>query len=566
MIKTNKSKLHLLLLLGILVLAFSFRLIRLGAVPLFNSEAEVALEALSVARRSPYNVGPYPAVVGLTGFDFFIFRPGNFLARFWGAIFSGLIVVLPFLFRERIGLWGATIASIILAISPEMVGPARLIGTPLMALACLLLGLGFFYQRKPILTGIFFALGLMSGPGFWFGGIVLVLSFLVADWLFDASQVFVPAEVERNGRFWLFFSISFGLVLLVVGTGFFLAPQGISGIFSGLMEFVRGIFQPSSASVRIRLLALIAYAPGALILGLWGGIRGLNLRNKLDLFLLVWAGFGLLFFLVYPGGSPSYLVWVTLPLWLLAARAFAFTWRFPEESKLIVIGTALLVIVVSAFMLLALRSLIRPGLDQAQQVNTFIALLGGLILLVAVVLLVNFGWGEDIAFGGLLSGAAVIVLAGMLAVSVNSTSLTTERSYELWLPQDQSITTKWIRTSIERVLDWNAVREEPLEIAVADYDVPAMVWALSEYDPVDFVPYLPPQTRPGILITDLQAIPEISSSYRGQDLVWSRDLLWNEMSAFQFLDWLITRSAPTRENKIILWVRTDLMPDEQFSP
>ncbi len=564
--KLDKPTFHILLLVGALVIAFSFRLIRLGAMPLYDSEAEIALEALSIARGNSYEVGPFPAIVGLTGFDFFIFKPGNFLARFWAAAFSSLIVVVPFLFRERIGSRGAALSSLILAISPEMVGPSRLIGTPIMAMVCLLLGLGFLIDRKPILAGIFSALGLMSGPGFWFGVVTVGASLLVSDWLFGSSQVLTHTTIDRKKHFWLRFGISSGMVLLVIGTGFFMAPQGLSGVFSGFVQFFRGIFLPSTFSVELRLLSLIAYAGGAVLFGLWGGIRGAVLRNKLDQFLFVWAGIGLVLYLFYPAGQPSYLIWVTLPLWLLAARAFAFIWRFPHYSRLVVVGTALLVMVVSVFMLLAMRTLIRPGLGQTQQVNTFIALIGGLILLVAVVLLINFGWAEEIALAGLISGVAVVVLVGLVAVSVKTTSLSPEASYELWLPDDQPITTQWLKISIDRVLTWNEVRDEPVEISAADFETPAMVWVLSDYEPVNFVPYLAPQSRPGILITDIRAIPEISSAYRGQDLVWSRQVLWSEMTAFQYLEWLITRKAPTQENQIIFWVRTDLLPDEQFSP
>jgi hypothetical protein len=205
-------------------------------------------------------------------------------------------------------------------------------------------------------------------------------------------------------------------------------------------------------------------------------------------------------------------------------------------------------------------------LTQSQQLNTFIALIGGLILLAAVVLLINFGWGEQVALSGLLSGLAVVLLLSLVAMSVNTTSLTPERSYELWTPTDLPITSEWLKISIDRVLNWNELRSEPIEIAAVDFTSPALEWALRDYDSVDFVPYLPPRSRPGILITDVTTIPGIASAYRGQDLVWSHTVAWEEMTAFQILDWMITRNALTQENQIILWVRTDLLPDEQFSP
>ena len=564
--KQKTPTLHILLIFGALALAFSLRLIGLGVEPLSNSEAAIALEALSVARGEASDVGSFPAVVGLTGLDFLIFNSGNFLARLWPAMISALIVLVPFLFREQIGLPGSAAASIILALAPEMIGLSRLLGTPMMALVCLLLGSGFYYRGKPLLMGISLALGLMSGPGFWLGIIVLGFSILVADWLFDAASTFNRKRFENRSHFWLLFGLSFGLVILVVGSRFFMDPQGLSGILAGLVQFVRGIFQPASTTIGLRLLSFLAYAGGAFALGAWGIIRGLVGRNKLDLTLIAWAAFGLIFFLVYPGGGPDYLPNVTLPLWLLAIRAFISSWHFPENSRLVVTGTAILVVVVTAFMLLALRTLIRPGLTQAQQINTLVALIGGLFLLVAVVLLIKFGWAEKVALAGLLSGLSVVALVSLMAVSINTTSLSTERSIELWLAGTPQVTAKWLQVSIDRVLNWNSKGDEPVEIAVTDFEQPAMVWILRDYQAVNFETYMAPTSQPGILITDIRALPEISSAYRGQDLVWSREVLWGEMSAFQYLEWLITRDAPTQENQIILWVRTDLMPDEQFAP
>jgi hypothetical protein len=82
---------------------------------------------------------------------------------------------------------------------------------------------------------------------------------------------------------------------------------------------------------------------------------------------------------------------------------------------------------------------------------------------------------------------------------------------------------------------------------------------------VEFVSSAVPQSQPGILITTDQEIPEIANSYRGQDLVWYQRPLWSEMDAFDTLGWLLTRDVPTAAQNVIIWVRTDLMPDAQFS-
>jgi len=227
--------------------------------------------------------------------------------------------------------------------------------------------------------------------------------------------------------------------------------------------------------------------------------------------------------------------------------------------------TAVLVVVFSAFMLMAMRSLVNLTGTQSQELNVMIALVGGVVLLVAMILLVSYGWSEDVAMAGLLMGLAIVFCAGLISVSVNATGLAPDTSYELWYPEQAYLSPEWMMISIDRIIGWNASGGTPVEIAVSDYKTPGMQWVLRDYDPVHFVPYLVHQSQPGIIITDGREIPEISNSYRGQGLVWSREVLWGEMSPFQYLKWLVTRDAPTAANQIILWVRTDLMPDSQFT-
>jgi len=146
---TNKQRtIQIVFLLGAFVLGAAFRLIRLGVLPLTNHEASFALQALANARGQQTVFRDHIAYVGLTGINFFLFSTSNFIARFWPAFIGALIVFVPYLFRKMIGKWPAVIGSFILAISPEMVGPARIIGSPMMAMVFLLLALGFLFERN----------------------------------------------------------------------------------------------------------------------------------------------------------------------------------------------------------------------------------------------------------------------------------------------------------------------------------------------------------------------------------------------------------------------------------
>jgi hypothetical protein len=277
------------------------------------------------------------------------------------------------------------------------------------------------------------------------------------------------------------------------------------------------------------------------------------------------AFLGFLYLLLYPGAQPADIIWVTFPLWALSARVVCSVWQLPEGDRLVMTGTAVVVVIIFAFLLLTLRSVVNPGFVQDTLVLTVIALFGGFIILIALILLVTFGWSEEIAISGLLIGLSVVAIFGMIAGTTRSSGLSAEDTVQLWYPDEPQLSTRWLITSLDRVLDWNKRRVEPLEIVVVDLSTPGMRWILQEYDDVAFVPYSPPASQPGIVISDIMTQPEISNSYRGQDLVWSRSVLWEEMSTMDYLKWLITREAPVADEEIIFWVRTDLMPDEQFS-
>lgn len=556
---------HIVILIGAVLLGLTFRLARLGTLPLTNLEAEIALQANAVSQGGDVVFGEHIAYVGLTGLDFLIFKAGNFLARFWPAVIGAVIVFIPFLFRDLIGHWPASILSIILAVSPEMVGLSRIVGTPMIAFVSLFLGIGLIYRAKPILSGLAFAFALMGGSGFWSGILLSGLGLLLSVKVFDFKILPQLRDIFSDRKFLARFLAAMVLTIAVVGTGFFLSPQSLSGVFSGLVNFVQGFGDSFTSPYFLRPLALIAYSLPVIAFGLWGGLRAILLRKKIDLFLFILAFLALLFLLFYPGAQPADIIWVTFPLWILSARVVCSFWKFPNNNRLVLALTAVVVVIVFAFMLLTLRSVVNPGFVQDTQLMTLIALFGGFIILIALILLVTFTWSEEIALSGLLIGLSVVVILGMIAGTFRSTGLNTEDTYQIWYPDEPQLSPRWVKTSVDRVLDWNKRRAEPLEIVVVNLSTPAMRWIIQEYDDVAFVPYSPPASQPGILLSDIMTQPEISNSYRGQDLVWSRSVLWGEMSAMEYLKWLITREAPATDKEIIVWVRTDLMSDEQFS-
>lgn len=198
--------------------------------------------------------------------------------------------------------------------------------------------------------------------------------------------------------------------------------------------------------------------------------------------------------------------------------------------------------------------------------NPLIAIFAGIALIAAILLLVRFGWSGEVAFAGLIMGAVVVLGVTSISFTVNSTGINPIPHHEIWYPQQTYQTPEWMMATINRVMEWNASGSDPVEIAVVENDTPAMRWILRDLQPVSFVPFLPPQSQVGMIISNDQTIPEIAESYRGQELVINRTVPWQGLTANQYLRWWMTRDVPTIPNQAIIWVRTDLMPDAQFLP
>ena len=131
------------------------------------------------------------------------------------------------------------------------------------------------------------------------GVIILGLSGLISTWL--VKRAAYRDFQSKTGKFWIRFGLAFLITMGVVGTSFFLVPEGLSGIFSGLVLFVRGFGDAYTSPFFLLPLALIAYALPALIFGLWGSLRGILLKSETDLFLVIWWVVGMLVVFLYPG-------------------------------------------------------------------------------------------------------------------------------------------------------------------------------------------------------------------------------------------------------------------------
>ena len=180
------------------LLALGLRFARLGELPLTDSEARLALDALSISQGGSPALSSHVAYTNLTAVLFFIFGSFNFLARFWPALAGSALVFVPLVFREQVRPRPALILAFFFAIDPAFVALSRQAGGPILTVVTSLLAAGFWFRRQPRLAGIFLALALLSGPALWPGLLGLLLAWMLSRFTYTGKQVDTDTGTQVN--------------------------------------------------------------------------------------------------------------------------------------------------------------------------------------------------------------------------------------------------------------------------------------------------------------------------------------------------------------------------------
>src|SRR5215813_3273642 len=158
------------------LIALGFRFIQLGASPLNDSEANLALQALQISQGKSPLLDPQPAYILFTSIFFAIIESTNFMARFVPAFVGSILVFVPYFFREKIKPRPALILAFLLAFDPGLVALSRQASGTILAVTFFLFAWGMWINRRAIPAGIFAGLSLLSGTSLWAGVLALALT------------------------------------------------------------------------------------------------------------------------------------------------------------------------------------------------------------------------------------------------------------------------------------------------------------------------------------------------------------------------------------------------------
>jgi hypothetical protein len=571
MTDTHRLTLEDLLFALAFILALSLRLFHLGTLPLSDGEATWALQAFGVAQGSHPLIGAQPGYVMLTAFSFFVFSASNFAARFWPALMGSLLVITPFFFRDRLGSFAALILSFALAIEPGLVAISRTAGSSMIAVSAMMLTWAMWRAGRREWAGVFAGLALLAGPALWSGLIGLGVTRLI----FEGFGRIWPtgkdgkASTTRGSdsiqSIWEMVapSLWFGLgTFVVVGSLFFLSPNGLSAALLAIPRYFRGWVTPSNVPALRLLQTLAIYQPMAVIFGLIALVRGLLRREVLSLRLGCWFVVTLLLALAYPERGPADLAWPLIPLWVLAAIEMARHFDKGETDVWEILGMFVLTVAILVFVGMDMTSMGRNN-DPQMVSQRLIQLAGALGLLAASIVLVALGWSASVARLGSVCGAMLALGVYTFAMMWSAAGLRPERTFELWSGDPVVMQSDILLQTMNDLSDYDQGVIGSLPVAITGVDSPALRWLLRSWKISDGIDSAD-QTPLVIAADDPNAT--FSASYRGQDFTWRAYPGWDSMQAIDWVSWLSTRQVLYGEEKIILWARRDLFKDAQTSP
>ena len=530
---------EIFLYLLILLLALALRFADLGAAPLTEFEAQAALPAHSLAHGQMTNLGDQPGYVVFTSFLFSLLGNSEFVARLLPALFGLALAALPYFWRDVLGQKAALVLSLAFALDPSMVATSRLASGLVIAVSAGLIALTAWRLSQPVVSGIFLSIALLASPLIFIGSIAAVF-------VWASLRPMEKSTVTQ----WRTFLIAASATLLLGGTLFLRAPEGLGGIGSTLSAFIGRFTQPGVPVTEIGL-ALVGYAFPALVFGVVGGVNAWRKNQSVGKVVSLFAVFSLLLVLVNPGRQVADLLWVVLAFWVLAALQISGYISLPQKDLSVALGEAGLMLLLGAFFGIALTKLASNYPD--------FALVAGATFILAILatILIAFGWSQVGAERGFAWALLLFFVLFMLAATSRSLRVETTDANDLWTPGAAAGSDRLLEDSLHdlSVLKQGLANDLVIETRV---DTSAIAWELRDLQ----ISNSSGSSNPPLIITAADVQPEEFAAYRGQSFAIQVERAWSGWPP-NFFAWLFYRQAPTRTEQIILWARTDLFPDTQ---
>ncbi len=567
----------------VLALALFLRLALLGALPLDDREAALALRAWEMAQGERLLLPAELTYLFPSAALFWLQAAGNWAARLWPALAGVGLVLAPWVLRHELGERFAFWLAFGLALDPFLVAASRRADGAMLAAAALVWALVALRRGRLFGGGFALMLALMSGPAIWFlvtGGL-LTLSLLT---LFAYNQVQMtwdmirwlwPAGGKRMRSLWL----GAAAALLLAAC---LHPPALTAWLNALPRWLAGWNSPQVAHPGLFFLAggiFYGFLPlGLAILARLDAWR----RGHQDFFaaaLGVWGAATALVVLLYPAHQPIDWLWAMLPLWWLGAAFLARSEPFLLNVTPAATAAAAISLAVLAFLWMQLQAVLLRFGPYPQAVTlwgwTFtmserslqwvVWVVGWLIWLVALSLVASFG-GQRETWRGFWQALGIFAFVITLSFAWGATGARVPDGFELWQAEGKTVGAPVLRATLETMIARNGGEPDELPIVLVGIDSPALRWTLRGYA-VSVAPGPEIGDSPAFVISmETENFPALQA-YRGSPFAWRRQPAWHlGPDSAAWGRWIFLRQAPAIEERVVLWARADLFPDGNLLP
>ncbi len=618
---------------ALMLLSLVIRVSALGSVPLNDYEAQQSLHAWhTVEEDAPgaYVASHNPLTYSFQLLTFSTLGASAFSARIAVALTGVALSLCPLLFRENLGATRVFIWSLLLTVLTTPVAAARIAdGTTFMMLFTVLaiwMIRRFWYSRElPHAMGAVAFVTLMlalSGPS----GIPLFVILLVSGWLAVwRTALSAPQRMDLPGDDILQLSlkrlqdfpykqVAFVPLSIVftVGALFMLNPAGLQTVAESINVALTGFSRASNAdAMRLGIIALLTYEPLLIVFALGGAwlIWKHGAVSYIDRFAAAWAVVATAGLFLYPGARPVDVMWVVLPLSLLASYGITqlminrrmvvlwadqndddyddshelYTTRYWWVKWLISLGVLLLLLTAAAQFLQVGRSLLDVPADtslsqllERLSVSSYTRLSQGLGLFVMTVavavilyLLMANTWGSGTCLQGIGIGFFwFMILSGLggawqIAVADNGNPA------EYWHPAAISDDTRLLRQTLFDLAKRDSKGFPVLEVVIVKDagvvdDKGLMAWLLRDFSNARFVGAAAMAAGEPIVIMaeGEEAFVDLKGNYVGQKFLLRRRTSIAQMDPWQLPAWWsqrrLRRGNVEAEEAVILWLRQDI--------
>jgi hypothetical protein len=585
---------------GLYFLAFSvalvLRLINLGSLPLTELEAKWAMQALEIARGSKPILSGQPLYILLTAIYFFIFGASNFVARLLPALIGSALVFLPSALRKNIGETASIILAFGLAIDPGLTAASRVAGSSILSIGFLGFCLTAWYFQRYRLSGILAGFALLGGYSIWFGLVGLGFTILfLRFWQGNKTKKYVTyldgdqAIFGENKSYGLTTKVKsaayWGIgTLVVIGTLFFMAPNGLSAWAGSIVDYFQGWWSYSTTPTWLLLVALLFYAPLAIIFCIIGLLSKNKNRNNLIInFSGIMAGVFLLLILIYPNHQPDDLVWLMVPVLTLASIGISRQMKFAEgkrlEISIIGIMTGIFIVFIWLNMISIPAASVDPNMVRSPFIQTVMSFLktigievsgifaarlliifGALLLFILCFFLVVSVWGRTTTWRGFFWGGTITLFLYTLSAGYSAAGLHDPFSSEMWQTGPKFAQADLLLQTMNEFSNWNTGHAKSLDVMIlSELNSSSVSWLLRDWN-VTKVDVLSQSTAPAMVVLPQGQDLRLSASYHNANFIFRLAPTWNQSGFEGWIGWLAFRKNPATTESLVLWVRDDLIP------